>query len=80
MKFYAHRCRFNGVLVSSAVGTSCSPGRTQRIGPSFDKRGSICTIDFSPHGIVYVKVKIIIRSVKFFIYQKILVKRNHQKS
>lgn len=47
-------CRFIGVFVSSAVGTSCSPGRTHKIGPSFDSRGSICTIDFSPHGIVLI--------------------------
>lgn len=46
-------CRFIGVFVNSAVGTSCSPGRTQRIGPSLESRGSICTIDIFAHGIVY---------------------------
>lgn len=46
-------CLFKGVLLfSSAVGTNCSPERIHKIGPSFDKRGSVCRIEYGPHGIV----------------------------
>lgn len=48
---HTHLCRLRGVLLISAVGTSCSPGRIHKIGPSFDSRRSICTIDNSPHSI-----------------------------
>jgi hypothetical protein len=40
----------------SAVGTSCSPGRIQRIGPSFDSLGVfILTAESAPHGITCLR-------------------------
>lgn len=42
-----------GLFPSSAVGTSCSPGRIHRMGPSLDSCGSISTADIGPQGIVY---------------------------